>query len=66
MNDRFTLHVVDLAPDPKVAAANAEFDIMSVLAQAWPSLAKKTQEDVIQILSPKSLHPNISGARCTC
>jgi len=61
------------ATDPKVAAANAEFDIthsapwaervLSVLARAWPSLAKTAQEDVIQILSPKACIPTSTGLK---
>jgi hypothetical protein len=59
------------ATDPKVAGANAEFDItnsapwaervLSVLARAWPSLTKTAQEDVIKILSPKSCIPTSTG-----
>jgi hypothetical protein len=61
------------ATDPKVAGANAEFDIthsapwaervLSVLARAWPSLAKNAQEDVIKILSPKSCIPTSTGLK---
>jgi hypothetical protein len=61
------------ATDPKVAGANAEFDIthsapwaervLSVLARAWPTLAKNAQEDVIQILSPKSCIPTSTGLK---
>jgi hypothetical protein len=61
------------ATDPKVAGANAEFDIthsapwaervLSVLARAWPSLTKNSQEDVIQILSPKSCIPTLTGLK---
>ena len=57
----------------KVASANAEFDIthsarwaervFSVLAQAWPSLGKREQGDVIQILSPKSCIPTSIGLK---
>jgi hypothetical protein len=59
--------------DPKVAAADAEFDIthsapwaervLSVLARAWPSLAKTAQEDVIAILRPKSCIPTSTGLK---
>jgi len=61
------------ATDPKVAGANAEFDIthsvswaervLSVLARVWPSLAKNAQEDVIQILRPKSCIPTSTGLK---
>ena len=61
------------ATDPKVAAANAEFDIthsapwaervLSVLARAWPSLTKIAQEHVTQILSPKSCIPTSTGLK---
>ena len=57
--------------DPKVAAANAEFDIthsapwaervLIVLSRAWPSLAKPAQEDVIKMLSPKACIPTPTG-----
>jgi Protein of unknown function (DUF3684) len=59
--------------DPKVAAADTEFDItqsppwaervLTVLARAWPSLAKPAQEDVINILSPKSCVPTSTGLK---
>ena len=59
--------------DPKVAAADPEFDItqsppwaervLSVLARAWPSSAKTAQEDVIKILSPKSCVPTSTGLK---
>ncbi|KAH9990216.1 hypothetical protein BJV74DRAFT_837251 [Russula compacta] len=59
--------------DPKVTAANPEFDItlsaswaervLSVLARAWPSLAKTTQDDVVKVLSPKSCIPTSSGLK---
>ena len=59
--------------DPKVAAADTEFDItqsapwaervLTVLARAWPSLAKTAQEDVINILSPKSCVPTSTGLK---
>jgi len=59
--------------DPKVAAGNAEFDIthsapwaervLSVLARAWPSLAKGAQEDVIKILSPMPCVPTSAGLK---
>ena len=59
--------------DPKVAAANAEFDItlsaswaervLSVLARAWPSLAKSAQEDVVKMLSPKACVPTSTGLK---
>jgi Protein of unknown function (DUF3684) len=61
------------ATDPKVAGANAEFDIthsapwaervLSVLARAWPSLTKIAQEAVIQILSPKPCIPTSIGLK---
>jgi hypothetical protein len=61
------------ATDPKVAGANAEFDIthsapwaervLSVLARAWPPLTKNSQKDVIQILSPKSCIPTSTGLK---
>ena len=70
------LSVVDWlrhATNPKVATANAEFDIthsapwaervLSVLARAWPSLTKTSQEDIIQILSPKSCIPTSTGLK---
>ena len=57
--------------DPKVAASNAEFDIthsapwaervLSVIARAWPSLAKAAQEDIIKMLSPKACIPTPTG-----
>ena len=59
--------------DPKVAAANPEFDItlsaswaervLSVLARAWPSLAKTTQDDVVKMLSPKPCIPTSNGLK---
>jgi hypothetical protein len=59
--------------DPKVAAANAEFDVthsarwaervLSVLVQAWPYLAETAQEDVIGILSPMSCIPTSTGLK---
>jgi hypothetical protein len=62
-------HVTDL----KVAAANAEFDVthsaswaervLSVLAQAWPSLPKTAQDDVIKVLKPKSCIPTSTGLK---
>jgi hypothetical protein len=62
-------HVID----PKVAAANAEFDItrsapwaervLSVLVQAWPSLAETAREDVIKMLSPKACIPTSTGMK---
>jgi len=62
-------HVVD----PKVAAANAEFDItlsaswaervLSALARAWPSLAKTAQDDVVKMLSPKACIPTSTGLK---
>ena len=61
------------ATDPKVAGVNAEFDItqsapwaervLSVLARAWPNLAKNAQEDVIQILSLKPCIPTSTGMK---
>jgi len=62
-------HVID----PKVAAATAEFDIthsatwaervLSVLARAWPALAKATQEDVVKMLSSKTCIPTSIGLK---
>ena len=59
--------------DPKVAADNAEFDIahsapwaeriLSVLAQAWPSLSETTQDNVIKILNEKSCIPTSTGLK---
>ncbi len=59
--------------DPEVAAANTEFDItysaswaervLSVLAQAWSSLAETAHEDVIKILNSKSCIPTSTGMR---
>ncbi len=63
------LHVID----PKVAVANAEFDItqcgrwaervLSVLAQAWPSLAETAREIVIWRLSRMSCIPTSTGLK---
>jgi hypothetical protein len=62
-------HVTDL----KVAAANADFDVtysdrwaervLSVLAQAWPSLSETAQNDVVKVLSPKSCIPTSTGLK---
>ena len=59
--------------DPKVAAANVEFDItlsapwaervLSVLSRAWPSLAKTAQEDVVKMLSSKACVPTSTGLK---
>jgi hypothetical protein len=59
--------------DPKVAAANADFDIthsarwaervLTVLVQAWSYLAETAQEDVIGILSPMSCIPTSTGLK---
>ena len=59
--------------DSKVAAANAEFDItlsdswaervLSVLARAWPSLAKTAQDDVVKMLSHKACIPTSTGLK---
>jgi hypothetical protein len=59
--------------DPKVAAANVEFDItlsapwaervLSVLARAWPSLAKTAQEDIVKMLSSKACVPTSTGLK---
>jgi Protein of unknown function (DUF3684) len=59
--------------DPKVAAANAEFDItlsapwaervLFVLSRAWPSLAKTAQDDVVKMLSPKACVPTSTGLK---
>lgn len=62
-------HVID----PKVAAANTEFDItlsaswaervLSALARAWPSLAKTAQDDVAKMLNPKACIPTSAGLK---
>jgi len=59
--------------DPKVAAANPEFDVtksalwaeqvLSVLARAWPSLTKPDEKDVIRTLSPMSCIPTSTGLK---
>jgi Protein of unknown function (DUF3684) len=59
--------------DPKVAAANAKFDVtrsapwaervLSVLAQAWPSLHETDQGDVVKVLNPKSCIPTLTGLK---
>jgi Protein of unknown function (DUF3684) len=59
--------------DPKVAAANADFDVthsarwaervLTVLVQAWSYLAETAQEDVIGILSPMSCIPTSTGLK---
>ena len=59
--------------NPRVAGANAEFDITHsarwaervflVLAQAWPSLGGSAHRDVIQILSQKSCVPTSTGLK---
>jgi hypothetical protein len=59
--------------DPKVAAPNAEFDItlsatwaervLTVLARAWPSLAKTAQGDVMKMLSQKACIPTSTGLK---
>jgi hypothetical protein len=59
--------------DPKVAAANADFDVthsarwaervLTVLIQAWSYLAETAQEDVIGILSPMSCIPTSTGLK---
>ena len=59
--------------DPDVAAANAEFDItnsaswaervLSVLAQAWPSLPETAQDDVVKVLNAKSCIPTSTGLK---
>jgi hypothetical protein len=62
-------HVTDL----KVAAANAEFDVthsapwaervLSVLAQAWPSLSETAQDAVIKVLNPMPCIPTSTGLK---
>jgi len=59
--------------DPKVAAANAEFDVtlsahwaervLFVLARAWSSITQTDQADVIGILSPMSCIPTSTGLK---
>ena len=59
--------------DPEVAAANAEFDVtnsaswaervLSVLAEAWPSLPEAAQDDVIKVLNSKSCIPTSTGLK---
>jgi hypothetical protein len=61
------------ATDPKVAAANSEFDVtksthwaervLSVLARAWPSFTQTTKKDVILLLSRKSCVPTLTGLK---
>ena len=60
--------------DPKVAAANPEFDltkspswaerVLSVLAQAWPSLTEPEEREVIRtLLRPVSCIPTSTGLK---
>jgi hypothetical protein len=59
--------------DPKVAAANAEFDltqsaawaerVLTVLAQAWPSLYFTVQLDIIKIFSLMYCIPTSAGLK---
>jgi len=59
--------------DPKVAAANPEFDVtnsaiwaeqvLSVLVGAWPSLTKSDEKGVIKLLSPMSCIPTSTGMK---
>ncbi|KAF8497462.1 hypothetical protein F5888DRAFT_1829389 [Russula emetica] len=59
--------------DPKVAAANPEFDVtksalwaeqvLSVLVRAWPRLTKTNKKGVIGILSPMSCIPTSTGLK---
>jgi hypothetical protein len=59
--------------DPKVAAANPDFDVthsarwaervLTVLVQAWSYLDKTSREDVIGILSPMSCIPTSTGLK---
>jgi hypothetical protein len=59
--------------DPKVAAANPEFDVtksafwaeqvLSVLVRAWPSLTKTDEKGVIMTLSPMSCIPTSTGLK---
>jgi hypothetical protein len=67
------VHWLRHVTDPKVAAANAEFDVtlsahwaervLSVLAQAWPSMTSIAQNDVIGILCPTSCIPTSTGLK---
>jgi Protein of unknown function (DUF3684) len=67
--DEWVRHVAD----PGVAAANAEFDVtcsapwaervLSVLAQAWPSLSKTAKDRVINVLNSKSCIPTSTGLK---
>jgi len=59
--------------DPRVAAANAGFDVrysgrwaervLTVLVQAWSDLGETAREDVISILSPISCIPTSNGLK---
>jgi hypothetical protein len=59
--------------DPKVAAANPDFDVtksavwaeqvLSVLVRAWPSLTKTDEKGVIGALSPMSCIPTSTGLK---
>ncbi|KAA1478156.1 hypothetical protein DENSPDRAFT_659742 [Dentipellis sp. KUC8613] len=58
---------------PSVAAANKEFDVttsapwaeraIGVLARAWPSLPKASQDKAVEILQKKSCIPTSSGMK---
>ncbi|KAI9511382.1 hypothetical protein F5148DRAFT_1172037 [Russula earlei] len=62
-------HVID----PKVAAANVEFDVthsppwaervLTVLSRAWSTLGRTAQEDVIKMLKPRACIPTSSGLK---
>ena len=59
--------------NPEVAVANAGFDItnstswaervLSVLAQAWPSLPETAKDDVVKVLSSQSCIPTSTGLK---
>ena len=59
--------------DPRVAAANPEFDVtksalwaekvLSVLARSWPSLTETDKKCVIEILRPMSCIPTSTGLK---
>jgi hypothetical protein len=59
--------------DPKVATANAEFDVtrsaywaervLSVLARAWPHFDQTTKKDVFRMLRGKNCIPTLTGLK---
>ena len=59
--------------DPEVAAANVEFNItnsaswaervLSVLAQAWPSLSETARDDATKVLNAKPCIPTSAGLK---